>query len=568
MKDYNFENIMKLEINTTNKLLEYMHSQIDVMEILDELDLDLTYIQDERNNLAFNIWLSVDYLDKNGESFIEKFIREKSGLLSKIEKDILTEKSKSYISLFEILDFNNEHVLLKDILSNKEHKVLEPNIHSVIEIGEFLFTRIGNVFGNTIFMGEINYVPSTVKDLFLGELFIEYNHIRKDFKNMTIVEYLKNYSLDLYKIYNDSLLDAIDMDGDINSYLFDELDEFESFLSNKYRDISIKKHLDNLTHIFEYALADNDMTLYDICRLDLNNLFNEAIEDGFINSHKEFNSYVSTLKNYLHYLSMIDIKYKESYTNILKISKDRFKYMGRLDINSGLKVDDRLSDLLIYNISDDAIDIVLDYDKFILYVSDSNIKLTSTHKKLKRKDLMQLNGILENYSPIIKNAPNQKDFPLIDFFFHLSLHLGVVEINNNSLIFNKKGLSLLRLGEEEKYSILINYLWSKDFLKDVLYNSDVIYIDTIYKSIAEQLSNLNLDDNHYLNPAKIDIFNIYHTYFNFLGLIEIDDDYTTVSFTYLGKKIFNYLKQKREGIEKTEVIKLDDFKKARYNMEG
>ena len=81
---------MQLEIGITNKLLKYIHSKIDVIDILDEYNLDLTYIQDERNSLSLNIWLAVDYVGKDGKSFIEKFLYESTSL-SDLEKEILTE---------------------------------------------------------------------------------------------------------------------------------------------------------------------------------------------------------------------------------------------------------------------------------------------------------------------------------------------------------------------------------------------------------------------------------------------------------------------------------------------
>ena len=207
MQKQNFKKIMQLEIDVTNKLLSYMHSKIDLMEIFKNLDIDFLHDKDEKSSLAFNIWLSVDYIDKDGKNFVEKMLEDKSISLTNVERQILQEKAKSFVSLYEIMSFENHFVVLKDILDNREYHVLEPNIHNLIETGEFLFTRIGNVLDNNIFMGDINYVPSLVKDYFLEELLIDYNLIRKDQKNLSMVEYLKRYSLNLYKIYNETLID-------------------------------------------------------------------------------------------------------------------------------------------------------------------------------------------------------------------------------------------------------------------------------------------------------------------------------------------------------------------------
>lgn len=555
MQNQSFKDIMKLEINVTNKLLQYVHARIDILKILDELDLDYTFIQDERNSLAFNIWLCVDYVGKDGKTFIQKFISDKSNPLSEIERQILTEKSKSHVSLFEIISFENGNVLLKDILNNMEHKVLEPNINDVIEIGEFLFTRIGDVLNHKIFMGDINYVPSTVKDLFLEELLVDYNIVRKNQNNITMKEYLKRYSLGLYKMYNESLINAIDNDGDINSYLFDELDEFEIYLLGKYKGATVKKHLSNLTNIFEYALADNDMTLYDIDQLNLDKFFSGAIEEGFVNSHDEFNSYISTLKHYLKYLSISDSYYKDSYSDLLDISKNRFQYMNRLDVENSLNIDKNLASMASFGLNDRSLDLLLDFDKFILYISDTDLSLTSANKHIKRKDLIQLNDLFETYSLVDKKTPNQKDFPLINLFFYASLNVGAIRIEANNLVLTNKGLSLLRLSDEEKYALLLEYLFSKDFIKNRLTASNDYSIEIKWEGFMKSISDLNLNNYHY--------------YFEQFGLIKTGfRAESAVTITSLGKKVFNYLNQKRNMVHNTEIIKLDEFKKSKINMEG
>lgn len=571
MQNQSFKDIMKLEIDVTNKLLKYMHAKIDIRNILTELDLDYTFIQDERNNLAFNIWLSVDYVGRDGKTFIQKFLSDKSSPLSKVERDILSEKAKSHVSLFEIISFENGSVVLKDVLVNEEHRVLEPNINNVIEIGEFLFTRIGDVLDNKIFMGDINYVPSTVKDLFLEELLVDYNTVRQEQGNITMVEYLKMYSLDLYNLYNEALMNAIDANGDINSYLFDELDEFELFLLNKYKGLGVKKHLSNLTNIFEYTLADDDMTLYDIDQIEYEDFFIKAIEDGFITSHEEFNSYITTLKYYLQYLTMVDSSYKESYSEILELSKNRFQYMKKIDTNNSLNLDKNIASMVNFNHDDQLLDVLLDYDKFILYISDNNMKLTSANKHIKRKDLIELNDILEINFPIDTNTPNQKDFPFINFYFYASLNVGAIEIQGNNLLLTNKGLSILRLSDEEKYALLLQCLFSQDFIKYVYKDSNDHSTHIIWEGFMKNISTLNLNKQYSLDLylKEFEILFDYHLYLKHFGLIKTQfRSDSTVSITSLGKKVFNYLIQKSNLVSHSEIIRLEDYKKQKIDVEG
>lgn len=571
MQNYSFKDIMNLEINVTNKLLKYMYSKIDVLDFIENFDLDLSYIDDQRNNLAFNLWLSIDYTDKDGESFIEKFLKDDSSALTEMEKEILKEKSKSYISLFEILDFNKGHVILKDLLNNIEHTVLEPNIHKVIQVGDFLFTRIGKILDTTIFMGDINYVPSAVKDVFLEELLVDFNMVRKLNGDLSMMDYLKNYSLHIYKMYNDALLRVIDMNGDISSLLFDELDEFEFFLMNKYNGAAVKKHINNLTSFFEYTLEDKDLTLQDMDRVDFSSFFNEAIKEGFINSHEEFNSYLRTLKAYSHYLCLMDPHYRETYNRVLEISQNRFKYMYKIDTSNDPGIDKDLVSLINGYLNDEAIVSVLDFEKFILYIGDTNIKLTKTRKLLRRRDLIELNSILENSIVVDKRAPNQFDFPLINFFFHASLYLGIVEVEGTNLNLTKKGFNILRYSDEEKYSLLIQYLWSKVFIKDILSDSDTLIYDILRDKIVKNLADLKVGKEYSLNDtlAKLDgLLCPSMDYIVDLGLTRIQQDEDVVTVTNLGKRVFNYLQNGRRANKASEIIKLEDYRKASEFVEG
>ena len=52
--------------------------------------------------IAFNVWVSIDYRTHYGKSFIEHMLEEKPHGLTLWKKEILRERNKSYISLFEI----------------------------------------------------------------------------------------------------------------------------------------------------------------------------------------------------------------------------------------------------------------------------------------------------------------------------------------------------------------------------------------------------------------------------------------------------------------------------------
>ena len=87
---------------------------------------------------------------------------------------------------------------------------------------------------------------------------------------MSIEKYLKQHSINVYRIYTQcSIYEVIDMDEDISSILYDELDEFELYLQSHLSRPIIKKHITNLLNIFEYYLMEDELTLFDLDQIDI-----------------------------------------------------------------------------------------------------------------------------------------------------------------------------------------------------------------------------------------------------------------------------------------------------------
>lgn len=564
MQNLNYKELQKIEIDITKKLLEYINVNMNMEEMLNNIDFMSDNYSNEAFRLSFNIWLSMDFIDSEGKTFIDSFLEDEGHSLNPIEKQILREKSNSHISLFQILKYENEYMYIRDILNDYEYKLWEPQLNNAINEGEFLFSRIGKILEEYTFIGDIHYVPSSMKPIILEEILKDFNILRKENKSLTIKDYLKNYSLNVYKIYNESIRETIEIEGDIHAYLFDELEEFEGYLLGKDKGSKIQKHLTNLVNIFEYYLSQEDMTLYDLDEIDFKVFFPNAIEDSFISSQDELNSYISTLKTYLSFLNKADDNYDESYQELLDISKNRFYYMNLLNQDSGFKIDNNLLDKINLSLNDDALTLVMDYEKFLIFLGEKPLELTVKNKYIKRKHLLEINDLLEFTSPILTSAPNQKDFPLIHFFYYVSLNLSLIEINNHEPLLTNKGISFLRLKDEEKYSVLFNYLWSHDFIKEILEEENTNHCFNKKNQLGNIFSTLKSNNEYYLSNILLeeeDIFLLYHNYFKYFGLVE-SSVYNDISFvlTNLGKKVFSYLKTKKSSSKKPEIIILDDYR--------
>lgn len=558
MRKINYEDLQDIDIKATNKLLIYIDSSMDISKLYQDTNKNFNFFRDESSRLAFNSWLTMDYVTEEGVRFIESFLNKIPSNLNQLERIILRGKSNSHISLLEIKKIYGEYIIVKDILNNLDYKLWEPKLKGLMKEGEIFLARIGKALDNYRFIGDVNYLPLSVKPVFMENLLIDFNTIRKDNPLMDIKRYLKTNTLNVYKVYEESILNVKDVEYDEDYLLFFQLEEYESYLSSKTNHMNIRNHINNLMNIYEYKLEDEDMTIKDIANLDLDMFFRESIEDDFIFTKEEFNSYVDTFKSYLGFLSSIEKENKDAYREILNISQNRFKYTQDMLSHSRLfKLDQDLVKIVGKFLDNNMINLLKDLDSFLTMVDEENPKLTKKNKFISRNDLYYINENLRlEYNPNSK-APNQKDYPLIDLFYFVSISLDLCEIIEDRLYLKEKANYYLRLKDEEKYALLCSYVLDGRFIQEKFPQEDIQLLDrsfTSYKDFIFRLSSLK-DPLTLIQQLKL--MNILK------GKINPNVQLQGTSF---GKTLVNYLIEKNTLDKKSNIVYFENLKSSNYKL--
>lgn len=572
MSKLDYETIQFIQETTIKKLIKYVNEALKKDINLDSIEFYYPDFDESKARLAFNVWISTDYITSSGKSFIEMMLDEKSNQLTNLEKKILIERSKTFVSLFEIEKIDGEYIYVKDLLTGDKHALLEPNISAILKPADLIFGRVGKIIEYKGFIGNISFLPHSMKYEFIEKIFVDYSRARFKDPDLTMDRYLKLYSINIYKIYTESIYDAIDkelQDGsDFTIDLYDELDNFEMFLETHLSRSEIKVHVTNLINLFEYYMLENDGSLKDLASMDLDQLFNKAIDDGLITSQKEFSSYVSTLKQYFKYLKTINPKYREAYRNILKVSRNRFLYIyNAQNVNNDFNINKTLSYRISDTINDRSFDFIMDYEKFLLYLISNPLMLTKKRKHINRKTLLELNNIMEIREEVTKKAPNQEDFPLLNLFYNFSLANRLVKIVGYKLAITKRGHVFLRLSDEEKLTLFIQYLLSNKILEFMVSDSDknlaihtrnnlLKLLYTLKEGMDYEYSQLDFSS---LGPVRY-VFS-YLKYMELIGLVEFNRYPPGFTLTHLGKVVFNILQDKNKELDsKGKVIYLNQLR--------
>ncbi len=572
MYNLSYEQIKTLQENTTKKLIKYINEFINKDKSLESIEFYYPDFDEQKTMVAFNVWVSIDYRTHYGKSFIEHMLEDKAYQLTNVEKQILIERNKSHISLFEILKTDKEHIHIIDLFTRKNHQLWEPNLAPMLDESILIFGRIGRILEHEGFIGNISFLPNSIKDIFIQEVLLDYNYIRINEPQLTIDKYLKKYSLNVYRIYTECIYSVIQLDEDFTFLLYDELEEFENYLSHQMSRSCIKKHINNLINLFEHYLMDEEMTLSDLDQVNFKLLLEDAIDNGIINNKKELNSFLSTLKKYLTYLKNKSNIYKEAYEQILEISKNRFLYLNKIE-NTELPfcIDRILVNNIDNSLNEQAFSFLMDFEKFLLYMISNPLGATKKNKYIRRKDLFKINEIMENSETIVKKAPNQKDFPMIHTFYKFSMDEGLIAIKNNQIIATKKAPLFLKISDEEKYSMFLQYMLNYNFLKEVNPNVDLDLLENLIDDMIKLFSKVNKGVYYRyqeLTPEYIqypEALLVYYKYLELIGLLKYKYyPYITIAITSFGNKVFNILfNRDKLGKNYGQIIQLNTYLKGR-----
>lgn len=555
MQKLNYDLVHKLDIHTTNKLLDFINNDANAEDILKKIEVDFPFSLDDGNKLRLTSWISLDYIDEDGKTFIDKFLE--SDYVTSLERDILLNKNKSFISIFEILTISDEYMLVLDLLQNKEFTVWEKALNGFFDEGEILFSRIGKIFDEYTFMGDVSFLPKSVKDIFMEQYIIDLNEKRKDDPSLVVEDYLKKHSIEILIIYNNCILSVIDTDDDLDSSFYEDLDEFEGYLSTKIDIFKVKGHLANLIEFFDYYLAKDDLTLYNFKDVDLNDFFDMAIKDNIINSKESLNSYIDTFKKYLFFLSKNNKEFIESYNNIINISRNRFTLMSDLDnSDSLLSIDRNLEKEIENSLNEVSVTLILNFDKFLLYLIDGKIEVTPKRKSIKKKFLRKISYLLNDKDQNEDFEPSRSELFMIDVFYNISLQLNLVSLLEENIIkLNKAGIAFLNSKDGEKFSLILSTVWK--------YLDSIDYSDHILKFAMDLESHVSYDVKELISKyggISKEVIDS-HEYFKILGLTESNycPSYTW-EITSLGKIVFDYYYDLKFTSKNDKIIDLNSYK--------
>lgn len=460
------DTLQELENLATEKLIDHINKDGRASILFQESLEEYGFLDMEGSHIPFNLWLCCDYRDTSGKGFVHRLIESDNSLSSK-EKDILVGKADSYVTILEITDFNEPYAIAFDVLNHVEYKLLEPKVSVILKKGDYLLARVGEVLSAVRMLGEVSFIPKSVLPYLLREVIRNYNDLdrsRGDMRN-----FLKNNSLFLYETYYQTVYENYEPEeGDLLP-IYDEMDEFEEYLSMKSSSEGIERHLSNLIELYEYQLADDGTSLKDLNKVDLQQMLVDMINEKIITTPLMLNSYFSTLREYLGFLAKNDKSYRKPLSDLQSLSQERFRYVKEILHQNRLSQGDPLLSIRLREVEYKPTNTYLnDFDRFLLYIYETPVELTETRGTIKRKDINKLTRFFEGDYPMFFSRRGTTGMAILNFFTKMGIGLKLLKIKDGMLLVTSRTDEYLSLSREDKLTMHLKCFWKSGFIREAL----------------------------------------------------------------------------------------------------
>lgn len=197
----------KHDISVTQKLYaysrkdkfydEYMNAQ-HKFYIVDDKEINSKF------NSFFNTYYLQDYITNENKTIAISFFEENKNKLNVIEKNILKSKLKSYITIYKILDIEEDKAVLKDLILYKETYVEDINVLKDLKVGEVVIGRTANIVEVNKFIDTVLSISEKIKDVIIADINNIYEKNKDVYKSM---ETFLIYNTNIFYKYIQQLID-------------------------------------------------------------------------------------------------------------------------------------------------------------------------------------------------------------------------------------------------------------------------------------------------------------------------------------------------------------------------
>jgi hypothetical protein len=485
-KRVSHEKAIKIQESATRKLMDYIYSYIRSEKFKNKnIPFSFEGSSEKDTAITFNVWFSLDYIVDKGKNFTELFLEDCKDKLTENEKEILKERNKTYISLYEVEEIKGKNLVLTDIFTQERKTVYQEKIADMGIYNSIIVGRIGNVLGYNKLIGIIHFISIINKEYLYNTILYDYEVEKNNNPDIRdIKDYLRKFSNRVYYFLNNAL-DEKNEDQLMSIKSENQIKGFSEYLlENNLTEKTVNKHIRNLVNFYYYYLPTTKYSLEDITETIINNFLIDAIFDNYISSKSEISSYITTFKKYGKYLYKTGKINEEEYNKIIGLSSNKNEYFLKLDyldngfseeysinelfsdipeeVKNRLEYDNCLKNIIEQYNTKEKSSIIDDFQTYMNYILTNKVKVTNINKYIGRKHVIALNELMNNKEENITKSVNQNNIPLLHLFYHFGIYYSLLIVDEKGIYVDEAKLAEYEeLETSEKLALFIDYIWNK-----------------------------------------------------------------------------------------------------------
>lgn len=468
----------------------------------------------------------------------------------------------SYNSLFEIVQYQKEGILMKDLISGEMVLVKETDLLKDKE-ERFFLLRLASYHGITCAIQVLNSMNSNFASLYARNLS---EYFDSDFSKAILQDpagvhaFLKSEAFPIFYIYSQTLQEYVQVVEELQDNavyrqmlegMFSEEDEeiFHTFLKNCHSNPSFSHMTEedihfHFFHIFMDALFTTPLNFSSIDDLDVEEIFQDLCRKGTFLTVEQFTDSLSLVKAY-YQLRLAHHPQHRLLSGFSRISERLFFYRTLLCRSwQGYFYQESFLDLVTRSIKD-VPPILLDFEKLLDCAAYETLPHSTTGGFT--------SATLHRFAEVFSLSPTKEvkryqiyHFPYLELLLHFALSKEILFVHNNHIELHMNSYRYTELPMDIKFGIWIQTLQQDDFF--LSYMEERRYFHT-KQSIFHFLQRRNSSSHNVPltmeEEAMVDMLRR-------MGLI----DEETLQFTPFGEAMSDYFNEPKS---RNNVISLSSF---------
>lgn len=186
--------------NITDEVMIYAYKHLDKKEF--KRGENKFFEKLNQNHDQFIDWVIYDYVVKDGKTFAQLYLEEKTNTLKQKEREYIEDGIHSYLGVYQAIKEPQDTLIFKNVFTQEEHVIQKDSLEEEVLLHDIVIGRMGKNQEKEFFSSRIIILPYQYKTLLVGQILESFEEKKAKRNFLTYKEYFKENVPEVLKIIN------------------------------------------------------------------------------------------------------------------------------------------------------------------------------------------------------------------------------------------------------------------------------------------------------------------------------------------------------------------------------